>query len=104
MHIANDLYEICKMKDLTANSKKIYYVNNKKILLINSEKGVYFIEPICKHMGGALERGKIKGDFIICPLHGCSWNYTDGKCQHNSMKIKTYKSEIIDNSVYIKMY
>ena len=100
----NNLFEICKKKNLKKYSNKIFYINNKKILLIYNKKGIFFIESLCKHMGGSLEKGEVSGDYITCPVHGCRWNYINGKCFHNSMKIKTYQSKIIDNSVYIKIY
>ena len=30
----------------------------------------------CPHQGGPLEKGKIEGDDLVCPWHGCHFSLT----------------------------
>jgi phenylpropionate dioxygenase-like ring-hydroxylating dioxygenase large terminal subunit len=45
----------------------------------DSEGRAHVISNTCIHRGGALGKGKIKGDYVVCPYHG--WEFGgDGKC------------------------
>ena len=38
------------------------------------------IDAYCRHMGGDLTQGSVKGDEVACPFHDWRWN-GDGKCK-----------------------
>lgn len=40
---------------------------------------LHVLDAYCRHMGGNLARGSVKGDRISCPFHGWLWN-GEGKC------------------------
>ncbi len=44
----------------------------------NGEFGV--LDGYCRHMGGDLTQGEVKGDEIACPFHDWRWG-TDGRCK-----------------------
>jgi 3-ketosteroid 9alpha-monooxygenase subunit A len=44
-----------------------------------SDGKLHVLDGFCRHMGGNLARGTIKGDAIACPFHDWRWD-GDGKC------------------------
>jgi 3-phenylpropionate/trans-cinnamate dioxygenase ferredoxin subunit len=49
-------------------------------LLICRVGDEYFaIENECSHTGAELTRGRIRGDCIVCPVHGARFQLRDGK-------------------------
>ncbi|WP_067172598.1 Rieske 2Fe-2S domain-containing protein [Microtetraspora niveoalba] len=40
---------------------------------------IHMIDAFCRHMGGNLARGAVKGDEIACPFHDWRWN-GEGRC------------------------
>ena len=45
----------------------------------DTEGSAHVLSNTCIHRGGALARGKVKGDCVACPYHG--WEFgADGKC------------------------
>ena len=38
------------------------------------------LDGYCRHMGGDLTQGTVKGDEIACPFHDWRWG-GDGKCK-----------------------
>jgi 3-ketosteroid 9alpha-monooxygenase subunit A len=40
---------------------------------------VHVLDGYCRHMGGDLSRGTIKGDTVACPFHDWRWG-ADGRC------------------------
>ena len=50
---------LCKLTDFKGQ-KKIFEIDKKKFLLIKKNEKFYFIDSVCKHMGGPLEKGILK--------------------------------------------
>ena len=69
---------LCKEIDFKGQ-KKIFEIDNKKFLLIKKDEKFYLIDPVCKHMGGPLEKGIIEDNTIQCPWHGCKFDFITGK-------------------------
>ena len=52
-------------------------------------------------MGAPLVNGKLTKEYLQCPWHGCKWNFKDGKCFNNSMKLKTFDYVIENDEVFL---
>ncbi len=51
-----------------------------KLVVFGDEQGeLHVLDAYCRHMGGDLTRGTIKGSSIACPFHDWHWG-PDGKC------------------------
>ena len=51
-----------------------------KLVVFGDGQGeLHVLDSYCRHMGGDLSRGTIKGDSIACPFHDWHWG-ADGKC------------------------
>jgi 3-ketosteroid 9alpha-monooxygenase subunit A len=51
----------------------------KLVIYADSRGELHVLDAYCRHMGGDLSRGTIKGDSIACPFHDWHWG-ADGKC------------------------
>ncbi|MGB6454434.1 MAG: Rieske 2Fe-2S domain-containing protein [Streptosporangiaceae bacterium] len=51
----------------------------KLVVYADSAGELHVLDAYCRHMGGDLSRGAIKGDTIACPFHDWRWG-ADGKC------------------------
>jgi len=51
----------------------------KLVVYADSTGALHVLDGYCRHMGGDLSRGTIKGDTIACPFHDWRWG-ADGKC------------------------
>ena len=52
----------------------------KLVVFADSDGNVNVLDAYCRHMGGDLTQGTVKGDEIACPFHDWRWG-GDGKCQ-----------------------
>jgi 3-ketosteroid 9alpha-monooxygenase subunit A len=51
-----------------------------KLVIFTGESGqISVLDAYCRHMGGDLTQGTVKGDAIACPFHDWRWNGA-GKC------------------------
>ena len=52
----------------------------KLVVFADSEGNLKVLDGYCRHMGGDLTQGTIKGDEVACPFHDWRWG-GDGKCK-----------------------
>ena len=50
------------------------------VVFADSEGELKVLDGYCRHMGGNLAQGSIKGDTVACPFHDWRWG-GDGKCK-----------------------
>ena len=51
----------------------------KLVVFADAGGDLHVLDAYCRHMGGDLTMGTIKGDSIACPFHSWHWG-ADGKC------------------------
>ncbi|WP_020671778.1 Rieske 2Fe-2S domain-containing protein [Amycolatopsis nigrescens] len=51
----------------------------KLVVFQSSDGELHVLDGYCRHMGGDLTQGTVKGDEIACPFHDWRWN-GNGKC------------------------
>jgi 3-ketosteroid 9alpha-monooxygenase subunit A len=51
----------------------------KLVVFAGADGELHVLDGYCRHMGGDLSRGTIKGNSIACPFHDWHWG-ADGKC------------------------
>ena len=52
----------------------------KLVVWADSEGTLHVLDGYCRHMGGDLTQGTVKGDQIACPFHDWRWG-GDGRCK-----------------------
>ena len=50
------------------------------VVFADTSGTLHVLDSYCRHMGGNLARGEIKGDTIACPFHDWRWN-GEGRCE-----------------------
>jgi 3-phenylpropionate/trans-cinnamate dioxygenase ferredoxin component len=95
----------CEVKELNNSELVGFDFNEKKILISRIRDRVYATDRICTHAYADLSTGFMNEDegTITCPLHMSSFKLEDGSPQNLPAEepLKTYKTKIQDNSVYI---
>ena len=51
----------------------------KLVVFADSAGRLHVLDAYCRHMGGDLTRGTVKGDEIACPFHDWRWG-GNGRC------------------------
>jgi 3-ketosteroid 9alpha-monooxygenase subunit A len=58
----------------------IHAFGAKLVVFGDSHGDLHVLDAYCRHMGGDLSRGTIKGDEVACPFHDWRWG-GDGRCK-----------------------
>jgi len=69
---------------------------SEEILLCHTAEGVFGVSNLCTHAEAKLCEGKLKGNKILCPLHGAAFDVRDGKAltRPASIALRTYPVEV----------
>ncbi|MCW2750554.1 MAG: 3-ketosteroid-9-alpha-hydroxylase [Aeromicrobium sp.] len=59
---------------------EVFAFGGKLVVWADSEGKLNVLDGYCRHMGGDLTQGTVKGDEIACPFHDWRWG-GDGKCK-----------------------
>ena len=58
----------------------VHAFGTKLVVFADSAGQLHVLDGYCRHMGGDLTRGTIKGDAVACPFHDWRWG-GNGRCQ-----------------------
>jgi 3-phenylpropionate/trans-cinnamate dioxygenase ferredoxin subunit len=99
--------KVCDVKSMKNGDLLDFDIEDKKILISKSKDKVYATDRICTHAYADLSTGFINEDekTVTCPLHMSAFKLEDGTPQNLPAEepLKTYKTKIQDNYVYILM-
>ncbi|WP_433608040.1 Rieske 2Fe-2S domain-containing protein [Prescottella agglutinans] len=57
----------------------VHAFGTKLVVFADSKGELQILDAYCRHMGGDLSQGEIKGDAVACPFHDWRWN-GKGRC------------------------
>jgi 3-phenylpropionate/trans-cinnamate dioxygenase ferredoxin subunit len=99
--------KVCDVKSMKNGDLLDFDIYDKKILISKSKDKVYATDRICTHAYADLSTGFINEDekTVTCPLHMSAFKLEDGAPQNLPAEepLKTYKTKIQDNYIYILM-
>jgi 3-ketosteroid 9alpha-monooxygenase subunit A len=86
----------------------IWAFGGKLVVWQDSQGALNVLDGYCRHMGGDLTQGEVKGDEVGCPFHDWRWG-GDGKCKaipyarRVPLRARTqaYKTEIVNDQLFI---
>ncbi|WP_179046135.1 Rieske (2Fe-2S) protein [Sphingobium lactosutens] len=66
--------------ELAVGQIRAFTVNGWPVIVTRSATGLRALLNRCSHAATALEGGRVRRDFIICPLHGAQFDLATGAC------------------------
>jgi nitrite reductase/ring-hydroxylating ferredoxin subunit len=103
----NNFHYICLVKDIPSGKSRSFSISNEKgtkieIALFNIDRKYYAISNTCKHEGGPLSQGILKGKIVTCPWHGWKYSVIDGKAPHKGGdSVESYETKVINEELYV---
>jgi nitrite reductase/ring-hydroxylating ferredoxin subunit len=101
---------LCHIKELPPGKSQQFTIRDEKqsqieIAVFNMEGKFHAISNTCKHEGGPLSQGILKGKIVTCPWHGWKYSIIDGRAPHRGGdSVKSYETKIInDEEVYVNI-
>ncbi len=91
--------------DLELGHAKAVLLDGQSVAVCRTAEGVFAIEDVCSHDGGALDQGTLLGDQIECPRHGAMFDVRTGKVLSLPAvkNIGSYKTKIENGDIYVEI-
>jgi nitrite reductase/ring-hydroxylating ferredoxin subunit len=80
-------------------------VDGREILLCHTSDGLYAVDNLCTHAAARLCEGKLKGNRLLCPLHGAAFDVRDGRAltRPASIPLATYPVSVEGDSICLHL-
>ncbi len=99
---APTLIRVCTLADLKHESMKVVSAENRTILVLLHNGGVYAIDNRCPHMGFPLSRGSVDDGILTCHWHHARFDVAGG-CTFDPFAddVDAFPVEIRDGEVWL---
>lgn len=98
-------YPAIKAEEFKQNEgKKVYITPLKRYLAIHKlNDKFYAFSAYCAHQKGPIDKGRIAGQYVVCPWHGWAFSLKDGCAAPGYQDaIPAYTTLVKNNIVYVK--
>ena len=87
---------VAKTGDIAPGKCAPFEVEGHNVLIAQTKNGdFYAVENLCSHADAKLEGGRVRGNHIMCPLHGARFDLRDGSHGPPAWApIKTYELKV----------
>ena len=97
------MIKLININDLVNDNMMQVTINNDNYLVAKINDNFYVTNDMCTHEDAELTMGCLSGTKVKCPLHGSYFDLKTGDALNEPADepIKTYKTVIQDNYLYI---
>ncbi|MEP6548834.1 MAG: non-heme iron oxygenase ferredoxin subunit [Gammaproteobacteria bacterium] len=67
------------LSDVPEGKMHAVTVDGREVIVCRTKDGVYALDNICTHAFARLTEGRLRGNRLICPLHGAAFDVRDGR-------------------------
>jgi nitrite reductase/ring-hydroxylating ferredoxin subunit len=80
-------------------------MGSHSIAVFNVGTTLFAIDAACTHVRGPLERGRVEGDIVTCPLHGSKFSVRTGEVLRGPamQPVKIYPVRVENGKVAIEL-
>lgn len=70
---------VCRLSELQIAVPRTFEIEDRFVVLVRYDDGVYCVEDVCTHDGGTLGDGELDGHCLVCPRHGAKFDVRTGE-------------------------
>ena len=88
--------QVASRDDIPLGKTLCVELDGREVLLCHTSEGLYAVDNLCSHADARLCEGKLKGQRILCPMHGAAFDVRDGSALSRpaSVALQTYPVKI----------
>jgi len=96
-------HRLASVRDIDPGKTLCVEVDGREILICHTKEGFFAVDNLCSHAAARLCEGKLKGQKILCPLHGAAFDVRDGRAltRPASTQIDTFPIRVADDDIIL---
>ena len=92
---------------LTEDRGFVVEVEGRPIVIFLRGSHVFALDDLCPHAGASLERGRLIGNAVECPMHGAKFDLSTGLCRTRhvpaNQRLVTHSVRLLDGRVELAL-
>lgn len=98
----SEMVRVAGVDEIPAGTGKEFTVGERVIAVFNVEGNFHALDGICRHSGGPLGQGPLRGTVITCPWHGWQFDVCTGRhCLTERIQQEVFRVEVREGSVFV---
>lgn len=70
---------VCPERELREGRMRSARVGGRDVVVCRTKTGLHALDNVCPHAYARMSEGRLKGERLVCPLHGASFDASDGR-------------------------
>lgn len=101
----SSMTKVCRVTDVPPNDMRCVSLNDRNVLVANTDDGIFVADEMCTHEDARLCDGNLSGTRVKCPLHGSRFELTTGKVLDDPAEtdLVIYPVTVVDQEIYISL-
>jgi len=97
--------KIASLQELPKGKTLCVEIENKEVLLCHTAEGIFAVDNLCTHAEARLCDGKLKGNKILCPLHGAAFDVKNGEAltRPASIALNSYPVKLEGDAISVSL-
>jgi len=93
------------LADLAPDRPISVTVNGTRMALVRVGEAVHALSDECRHQGGPLGEGSLKGTRLACPWHGWMYDVRTGECvfPRRGARVPTYPARVDEGELWLEL-
>lgn len=75
----SDFLRVCKTSEIPNPGKRMFPVEERLVVIVQTDGQFYCLDDVCTHDGGPLGDGQLFGHELACPRHGARFDVRTGE-------------------------
>lgn len=98
-----DYQPVLASAELLEGQMRACQLGGRDLVICRTRDGLFALDNICTHALARLSEGRLRGQRLICPLHGASFDVRDGRVlgAPAQQPLKTYKVRVQGDRIEI---
>jgi len=97
---------VLPLADLAAGQMRCAEVGAVSVLIVHTKEGqLHAVNNICSHAYARMDEGRLRGNRLICPLHGASFDVRTGAVlgAPANAPLPSYPVRVVDGQVEVQV-
>lgn len=79
-------------------------VEDTPVMLMKDGPYIRAASPVCPHLAGPLDEGKLDGTCVTCPWHGSEFDLTNGNALHGpaTASLPLFDTQVVDGRIQVR--
>jgi nitrite reductase/ring-hydroxylating ferredoxin subunit len=100
-----EFVRVAPLASLREGRMQSFRIAERDIVVCYTKSGVFALDNICTHALARMSEGRLKGERLVCPMHGAMFDVRDGRVLAGpaTQPLATHTVRIVDGFIEVAL-